>query len=173
MKPLPSAAFVFNPDEPTDENPVVEFNAIQNADSFFWFIDGVPFAIMQNTSYTFGDTGLFAIQLRVYEDGCSADSSVVLPFTRTFKYLGVNAFSPNGDGLNDTYKPYFLGAKDFKYKIFNRWGGLVFVGESKDASWDGTYQNKDVPSGKYLVVIEAKDVEDKAFFTNQVITVLR
>lgn len=173
VKPLPSAVFTFNPNEPTDENPVVQFNAIQNADSFTWTINGQPFSNVQNATYTFSDTGLFTIQLQLYKDGCSADSSVVLPFTRTFEYLGINAFSPNDDGLNDTYRPYFFGAKDFRYKVYNRWGGLVFEGPNKETTWDGTYQNKPVPAGKYLVLIEARDAENKAFYTNQVITVIR
>jgi gliding motility-associated-like protein len=173
VKPLPSAAFSFSPNEPTDENPVVQFNALNIADSFSWSIDGLRFANAQNATYTFSDTGMFTIQLRVHQDGCTADSSIRIPFTRTFEYLGVNAFSPNGDGLNDTYKPYFFGAKDFSYKIFNRWGGLVFMGESKDDSWDGTYQNAIVPAGKYLVLIKAKDASDKAFFTREVILVTR
>jgi len=67
-----------------------------------------------------------------------------------------NAFSPEGDGLNDEFK--VIGNSDkissFHMYIFNRWGALVF--ESKDISlgWDGEYKGKPAPQGAYVFKIE-------------------
>jgi len=67
-----------------------------------------------------------------------------------------NAFTPDGDGLNDEFKA--IGQPDnltsFSMKIFNRWGQMVF--ETKDISlgWDGTYQGKPSPAGTYVFRVE-------------------
>jgi len=67
-----------------------------------------------------------------------------------------NAFSPNGDGFNDTWK--MEGFKLFNtvsVKIFNRWGQLVFESSDPNAEWDGTNKKgKDLPVGTYYYIID-------------------
>lgn len=62
-----------------------------------------------------------------------------------------NAFSPNGDGHNEVFKPYpyrFVSRVDFR--VFNRWGNLIFRTENPDILWDGrTTQGKEVTDGVY------------------------
>jgi gliding motility-associated-like protein len=62
-----------------------------------------------------------------------------------------NAFSPNGDGLNDTY---VFGSScdqlEFTLLIFNRWGGLVYQQEANDPPWDGSYNGQKAPAGIYI-----------------------
>lgn len=57
-----------------------------------------------------------------------------------------NAFSPNGDGVNDTFKPFlksdFYPIETYQFSVFNRWGNLIFQTTNKDDAWDGTYQGK-------------------------------
>jgi len=66
-----------------------------------------------------------------------------------------NTFTPNGDGLNDTFGIAGEGVQDFRMQIFNRWGQLIF--ESKNASdrWDGTFQGETVPMGTYVYKVSA------------------
>ena len=63
-----------------------------------------------------------------------------------------NIFSPNNDGVNDVFRPFFLGEVDvLEVRVYNRWGNLVF--ESSDTSnpgWNGVYNDKDAPSDVYL-----------------------
>ncbi len=67
-----------------------------------------------------------------------------------------NAFSPNGDGANDTWK--LEGFKQFKsvnVQIYNRWGQLVFESKDPNGEWDGTNKNgKDLPVGTYYYIID-------------------
>ena len=60
-----------------------------------------------------------------------------------------NTFTPNGDGLNDYFKPLVDGANYINIKIFNRWGNLIFESEDTKVGWDGTYRGSDSPSGVY------------------------
>ena len=89
--------------------------------------------------------------------GCSTTDSL-----EVFKdcYLDVpNAFSPDGDGVNDYFFPrQLLGASlsRFRMQIFNRWGAKVFETTSLDGrGWDGRYGSKEQNTGVYIYLIEA------------------
>ncbi len=67
-----------------------------------------------------------------------------------------NSFSPNYDLINPTFKPVVIGAYEYyKMTVFNRWGEKIFESANNQA-WNGHYQNSQVPSGVYLVLIEIK-----------------
>lgn len=68
------------------------------------------------------------------------------------------AFTPNGDGLNDTFGPVVKSAQiiDFEFIVFDRYGGRVFVSTSPDNRWDGTHGGKQVAEGGYLYYLKAK-----------------
>jgi gliding motility-associated-like protein len=54
-----------------------------------------------------------------------------------------NAFTPNGDGLNDELLVYYVGTYDsFDFRIYNRWGGLVFETDNIEIGWDGIFEGK-------------------------------
>ncbi len=61
-----------------------------------------------------------------------------------------NAFTPNGDGLNDTWKPAVVFVKDYTLYIFNRWGQIVFESGNEMQSWDGTIKGIDCQMDTYL-----------------------
>lgn len=61
-----------------------------------------------------------------------------------------NAFTPNGDGLNDTFIVYGQYTERVEFKIFNRWGELLFYTTDLNQSWDGTYKGNTMPEGTYV-----------------------
>jgi len=69
-----------------------------------------------------------------------------------------NTFTPNGDGINDTWEIKYL---DYYPKstvnIFNRWGQKVFSSIGYPIPWDGTYKGTVLPSGTYYYIIDPKD----------------
>jgi len=67
-----------------------------------------------------------------------------------------NAFTPNGDGRNDLFKPFpYCFIEKIKLKVFNRWGVLVFETENPDINWNGTDRSgKKVPDGPYFYTCE-------------------
>jgi gliding motility-associated-like protein len=71
-----------------------------------------------------------------------------------------NAFTPNGDGLNDKFK--IIGIPDeniteYNFRIFNRWGQIVFETNDIDDAWDGTSKGEMCPAGVYVWEIFYKD----------------
>ncbi|BAV07159.1 gliding motility-associated C-terminal domain-containing protein [Filimonas lacunae] len=65
-----------------------------------------------------------------------------------------NAFTPNNDGLNDTWQVYGYSFNNMRVLVFNQWGGKVFEGTGKQTNWDGSSGGKPQPSGVYMYVIE-------------------
>jgi gliding motility-associated-like protein len=74
-----------------------------------------------------------------------------------------NAFTPNGDGLNDIYKPEGTPMQDFSMKIFNRSGYLLFETDDQEAGWDGIYDGEEMPLNTYIYIIEAVDNTGKTY----------
>jgi gliding motility-associated-like protein len=61
-----------------------------------------------------------------------------------------NAFTPNSDGLNDTFHPKGYGVEQFSMQIFNRWGEMIFETHSLEPGWDGTKKGTPCPEDTYL-----------------------
>jgi gliding motility-associated-like protein len=88
--------------------------------------------------------------------GCSDTSSV---FIRVLKDPPVpNIFSPNGDGVHDTWViPYLDSYPGCTVEVVNRYGNLVFRSEGYATPWDGKVKGRDVPVGTYYYVIDPKN----------------
>lgn len=69
-----------------------------------------------------------------------------------------NAFTPNGDNINDTFRPAFIDdyceVLTFSMRIFNRWGQLVYETDDSMQPWDGEHNGNPAPSDVYVWVIE-------------------
>ncbi len=86
-----------------------------------------------------------------------------------------NAFSPNGDGMNDQIFPIQVGdATLLLFEIFNRWGERVFTGSGDVLKWDGTHKGKDEELGVYVYLLRFRDNKtNKEFFRKGNITLVR
>ena len=85
-----------------------------------------------------------------------------------------NAFTPNGDGLNDVFKPIALGIKQINYfKIFNRWGQLIFSTTQQNYGWDGTFKGHPQDAAVYVWIIEGVDYQDKKITQKGAVTLVR
>lgn len=92
----------------------------------------------------------------VTSDGCSDSDQV---FVRLLKSPTIpNVFTPNGDGINDTWVIQYLESYvDATVEIFNRYGSLVYRSVGYTKSWDGTYGGKQMPAGTYYYIINPKN----------------
>jgi gliding motility-associated-like protein len=100
--------------------------------------------------------------------GCSAYDTVSVKVTSAGarQYQLPNAFTPNGDGRNDCFGLSTWGAvEQVNLKIYNRWGGVVFSGNSIKDCWDGTLNGKPQDSGGFVYIVQARtlcgDVKQK------------
>ena len=72
-----------------------------------------------------------------------------------------NAFSPDGDGINDIFKISGQGMNDFQIEIFNRWGQMVYKSIDLSNGWDGTFKGKILPTGTYVYKIKTSKYGDE------------
>lgn len=88
--------------------------------------------------------------------GCSASKNVHIDIMKNL--LIPNAFSPNGDGINDEFKIVNYGYQRLlEFRIFNRWGAQVFSTLDPDKGWDGSYNSKLADLGIYSYYIRLRD----------------
>lgn len=84
-----------------------------------------------------------------------------------------NAFSPNGDNLNETINVHGLCVSTFNLQIYNRWGEKVFETSSKENSWDGTYKGKPLDTGVFVYKVDGLSIDGKVFNLKGNITLIR
>ncbi|HEY8387730.1 MAG TPA: PKD domain-containing protein [Parasegetibacter sp.] len=90
------------------------------------------------------------------EHGCKATDEVQIWVLKT--PLVPNVFSPNGDGINDTWViPYLSTYPDCTVEVYNRYGQLVFRSKGYSNPWDGKLKGTDLPVGTYYYIIEPKN----------------
>lgn len=89
--------------------------------------------------------------------GCGSVSDTM--FVKVYNDLFIpNAFSPNGDGLNDTWNiPALRAYPSFELFVYNRWGQLLFHTKDNPLPWDGTYKKSPCPNGAYSYFIKTKN----------------
>ncbi len=91
--------------------------------------------------------------------GCFAfDSIRVHVFKIKPDLLVPNAFTPNGDGNNDIFKPIPIGMKSLDvFMVYNRWGQMLYSGSGNDAAWDGTFAGRKQETATYVWYAEGVD----------------
>jgi len=96
------------------------------------------------------------------DDGCKASDTVKVIFLKNL--IIPNAFSPNGDGINDKWVITYLDEyTTATVSVFNRYGQMIFQsspGGYASRPWDGTYNGSPVPVGTYYYIIKFADNKD-------------
>ncbi|MBO9699087.1 MAG: gliding motility-associated C-terminal domain-containing protein [Sporocytophaga sp.] len=87
------------------------------------------------------------------ENNCSATERVNVREVCPPRLFVGNAFSPDGDGINDRYVTYSAHVDKFQLLIFNRWGEIIFESRNPEHHWDGIYREEPMPVGVYAWII--------------------
>ena len=113
--------------------------------------------------------------LVVDENGCTDSSFVTVKVFRTNPQVFVpTAFTPNRDGRNDVFRPIAVGITKIEYfRVFNRWGQLVFSTTTDEQGWDGKINGKEQATGTFVWVVKAVDYTGKAVFAKGTVTLIR
>jgi len=101
---------------------------------------------LQDMSYTL---------VGINQYGCTDSAEVNIKVQYASNSGMPNAFTPNGDGVNDVFKIENIKfEKMTQFKVFNRWGKCVYDGLNPALGWDGTYNNKPAPTDTYFYHIK-------------------
>ena len=170
MLPTPDAAFTFSPLNPDADNAAVTFtNLTDDAVEAIWTIDGEEAGTsVDGLSYSFpNQSGEYTVELWVVNsDGCSATSTTTLVIGGVFTLFVPNAFTPNGDGINEVFGVTGTGfsAEDYQLEIFDRWGDRVFSSTDPSEIWTGNKSGSNyfVPDGVYTYSLTVRPESEAA-----------
>jgi gliding motility-associated-like protein len=84
-----------------------------------------------------------------------------------------NAFSPNGDGINDRISVEGYGISKMTWSIYNRWGQLIFRSASINNAWDGHYKGALQPQDVYTYILDITFTDNTQYRKKGDITLLR
>jgi gliding motility-associated-like protein len=101
--------------------------------------------------------------IMVYDaNECAFDLGTVILIENSDDCLEIpNAFSPNGDGVNDTWIIQNIGMfPSATISVFNKWGQLLYFARGNEDPWDGTYNGKFVPTGTFVYIIKLQNRSD-------------
>lgn len=146
--PKPVADYKYSPNPINILNPLVNFTDISfggDINTWFWAINPGNYGTFaqQNPSVTFQDTGVYAVHLVVTNtNGCKDTVSKAIYVYEDFMFYVPNAFTPNGDGQNDEFKPIITNVSNYHMIIFDRWGKEVFSTRDLNKGWDGNVKSK-------------------------------
>jgi gliding motility-associated-like protein len=126
---------------------------------------------IENVSYLwspFGETSktIIARDQVIYtllvtdEYGCEGTASFEIGSGCLSTFYIPEIFSPNGDGLNDVFRPLLKNYQNFEMTILNRWGQIIAQINDLETGWDGTYKGTISPNGYYHYIIKFQTTED-------------
>ncbi len=105
---------------------------------------------------------------------CKRRDSVIVKVDFTCgDFFVPNAFSPNGDGLNDMVNVHGFCIGTYNLQIFNRWGEKVFETSSFSDSWDGTFRGKSLDTGVFVYRADGITIDGKPFNIKGNITLIK
>jgi gliding motility-associated-like protein len=139
------------------------------------FGDGAT-AMDRDPVHVFKKPGEFDVTLRGYDIyGCSSVQKRLVTVLETEEWVTIpNAFTPNGDGLNDVFRPVYKGLVNFEMDIFNHWGEHLFASRGLEISgWDGTNKGRLLPRGNYIYKVQYTTITGETVQKTGTVTLVR
>lgn len=146
--PLPQADFAVSPEHPVEGlDPVIFTNTSKGAaqEKWHWYFTDHwgGSSHMQHTSHLYESAGTFPVAMVVSNTwGCSDTIIKNITIDSDFGLYVPNAFSPNGNDLNEIFQPKGIGVITYRLEVFNRWGELLFSSNDFYKGWDGRYKGE-------------------------------
>ena len=182
--PTPVADFYMHPDVGSTTAPDINFTDISVDASHWDWNFGDPSSGLENTStdqnpmHSFSTSGTFTVSLYVTSlYGCIDSTSKDIFIKQDFTIYFPNAFTPNGDGDNEGWKPEGTGIDPDNYQlyIFDRWGEMIFKTNDFNEYWNGKIMNTgqlcEVAVYSWLVYV--KDLNGESYSYKGRVTLVR
>jgi gliding motility-associated-like protein len=145
----------------------LQLNAVSNGSIFKWTpVTGInnpgisnPVVILDRNSLPVGDEKITYLVNVSTPEGCVTSDDITIRLFKTPPSIFVpNAFTPNQDGKNDVMRPTLAGVKQLLYfRIYNRYGQLVFETKQPGKGWDGNFNGNPQASSAFVYDCEAED----------------
>ena len=176
IRPRPVAGIDAEPRRQSILNPLITFMDLSSENTGSWLDPGNGVILDNpNVTYTYPDSGWYdAHIIAVNESGCYDTAYIDIRIDPIFTCYIPNAFSPDGDGINESFSPKGEGFKSYNFVIFDRWGDEIFTTREYNDAWDGHANGGKRPSaaGIYNYKLWVRDVFNvEHVFTGMVVLV--
>lgn len=174
--PTPVAEFTSTPQPTTIRNPIINFiNETIGGYSYVWnFGDNTENSTETNPSHTYIMVGQYEVTLiSTNQWGCSDTIVHTVYIDDDFAFYIPNAFSPNGDGINDLFSGKGYGIKEYVMYIFDRWGEKIYETTDLSKGWDGTYKGAEAQQDVYIYRVDIIDIHGEKHRYNGHFTLVR
>lgn len=129
---------------------------------------------LQNPVHEYPDTGYYDVwQYVTTQYGCKDTANVRVKIDPEFMFYIPSAFTPDEDDKNEEFFGAGIGIRDYRMRIYNRWGEMIFESNEYDYHWDGTYQGKQVQKGVYIYRFDLMDVKGEPHIYRGHVTLIR
>lgn len=122
--------------------------------------------------YTFSEYGKYKVKLLSSNALCSAADSVAISISESALWVP-NAFTPNGDGVNDEFRVAYRSLKTFECRVYNRWGRRVYFSTDPQKGWDGNFDGRPAAAAPYFYVVTGEGTDGVKYFFRGDINLLR
>ncbi len=149
-------------------------NNSSNEISWSWNFGNQTFSNEQSPIVFYENEGKYLINLEVLNfEGCSDTISKSIYVTNGLVLFVPNTFTPNGDKKNDFFNVLALNYDKFELNIYNSYGANLFTTTDPTIGWNGTYKERYVQQGTYVVTIFAVDVFGRVYNRNKNILLIK
>jgi large repetitive protein len=164
--PIPVADFIAPLEVPIEGTTSIDFTNLSSGSNWWlWdFGDNSDTSSAFSPTHVYSDTGTYVVQLIVQSPNGCLDTTY-RP-VRIFAEMAIfipNAFTPNGDGINDFFNALGIYLIDYDMWILDRWGGKIYHSNSINDPWNGTYFDNGAlcQNGVYIYKIKVHDMKGK------------
>ncbi|MBS1646084.1 MAG: PKD domain-containing protein [Bacteroidetes bacterium] len=176
--PKPIANFYATPYNTDIFSPAISFydQSQSNITSWQWAFGDNSSSSIQNPEHTYTNPGTYPVELIVTNSsGCKDTTIKDVTIKPVYTFYAPNCFTPDGDGLNETFMPVGTGWDNSSYHlwIFDRWGLMFYQSTIPEDGWNGTYHNSSVQEDVYVWKVSLKDVFGQEHEYHGIVSVVR
>ncbi len=152
-------------------------NSTENYLSVSWDFGDGNSSNENDPVHTYTKEGSYVVTLYVtYLSGCVYEMKKTLYIGDSYEIEIPNAFTPNSDGFNDTFRPVYYGFKTVELKVFDTWGSLIYSESAQGATmkgWNGRILGKPASNGNYIFQVTGEAYNGETIIRNGPLTLLR
>jgi gliding motility-associated-like protein len=175
----PTAFFTMDPPAPGNlpfsANLFNFLNSSTGASSYLWNFGDHTSDTSFNTSHSFTESGNYYVVLTAIADnGCTDTAqSPLIVIEGEVKPWIPSAFTPNNDEVNDVFKIYGSAIAEIDFRVFDRWGELVFHTNDLTKAWDGNFLGMKSSTDVYVYVVKLQMLSGKKYIMKGDVTLIR
>ncbi|MAV00037.1 MAG: hypothetical protein CMC37_00405, partial [Flavobacteriaceae bacterium] len=139
------------------------------------FGNGSPVVTGDSVTYTYPNPGSYTVTQTVeYNYGCFETYTEQIEVSDGYDIVLPTAFSPNGDGMNDTIRPVYGCINSIEMYIYDTFGSLIYYENNAELiGWDGILEGRKAENGNYLMVVKGVTIYQENINRQGVFTLLR